>query len=78
MPETRTFLIFKNQYIGCPFRVGILSGVASMTMYNILRQASYFMPKGLRMGNRIRARLSARKIIGDTRQNRLVINVNSH
>lgn len=58
--------------------IGLVSGVTSMTMYNILRQASYFMPKGLRMGNRIRARHSSRKIIGDTRQNNVVVNVNSH
>lgn len=64
--------------MGAHLGVGVLSGAASMTMYNILRQASYFMPKGFRMGNRVRARNSAREIIGNTRKNRVVINVNSH
>lgn len=50
-----------------PIDAGFKAGAASMTIYNILRQASYFMPKGFRMGNRVRARHSARKIIGDTR-----------
>ena len=39
-------------------------------LYLLLRQGSYFMPKGFRLGNRIRARHSARKIIGDTRKNK--------
>lgn len=67
----------KTSISGAHLGVGVLSGAASMTMYNILRQASYFMPKGFRMGNRIRARHSARKIIGDTRKNHVVENVNS-
>lgn len=47
--------------------VGVANGFNGATIYNILRQVSYFMPKGYRLGNRIRARHSARKIIGDTR-----------
>jgi hypothetical protein len=47
--------------------IGVSHGLSGATVYNILRQVSYFMPKGYRLGNRIRARHSARKIIGDTR-----------
>ena len=41
----------------------ILSGGIYMTVYNILRQASYYMPRGFRLGNRVRARHSAKKIL---------------
>ena len=54
---------------------GAVVGIGSATFYNLLRQVSFFMPKGYRLGNRIRARHSARKIIGDTRRNKDHINV---
>ena len=41
----------------------ILTGGIYMTVYNILRQASYYMPRGFRLGNRVRARHSAKKIL---------------
>lgn len=50
---------------------GAVVGIGSATFYNLLRQVSYFMPKGFRLGNRIRARHSARKLIGDTRKNKI-------
>ena len=55
--------------------VGVTNAFCGATIYNILRQVSYFMPRGLRLGNRIRARHSARHLIGDTRRNNVIINV---
>ena len=67
---------FANSYAsnfikGASIVEGAKQAFYGTTIYNILRQASYFMPKGFRLGNRIRARHSARKLIGDTRKNKI-------